>query len=315
MSFKLKKRGDINHLNKHNYLDNINLPDQHPIETIIDLTDKLNNINENIDIMFNKIYNGDIGMSSGIISRPRYNKKITYKNNLLIQEEFTGEINKTITYEYNSNGHVIKKTVTRADNKQFISSFIYDDEGRLIEVNDNGTEEEYVHTTGGIPSYISINGHTSSSSNLIMVCDFNEVFKNEDLATIINSELIITNKGSSMSRVVIKKDNITILESAVVGSDTQKYILGINKSIQVYIVGDSTYDITISGIKNDHRSVSGLSPNAIKFLKDVSMYISDMQLRYDTILCNTHNTDESFTDLMQDDTNIEYASNYVLKEE
>lgn len=69
-----------------------------------------------------------------------YNLVITYdKNNYIEKEEYSGEINKVITYEHNYYGDITKKTVVENDITK-IAVYIYDENRKLVSVNDTGTE-------------------------------------------------------------------------------------------------------------------------------------------------------------------------------
>lgn len=69
-----------------------------------------------------------------------YHLVITYdKDNYIEKEEYSGEINKTITYEHNYYGDITKKTVVENEITK-IAVYIYDENRKLVSVNDTGTE-------------------------------------------------------------------------------------------------------------------------------------------------------------------------------
>lgn len=309
MSFILKKRGDFSHINKHNLLDNIHLHDQHPIESIIDLSQTLDNIHDNINILSNKIYNGDIGLSSGMVYRPKYHKKSYYSDDLLIKEEFIGEISKIVTYEYNDEKQLVKKTVQRHDGTIYFALYKYDENGNVIEIQDNGTEEDYIYAVSGTASSVVI--EKSYSTELEQeVCNFQTLFKKYNMATIVNSEILISNQSKDNATLTVKRGSDIVFSVSVPPHSSQKYIAGINNGIQIYVTGSINVYVTISYIQNDKLSKNRLSPTVVKFLHNLSMYVSDMQFRYDNILQSVNNNSESFTDLMENYDNFYEVINY-----
>lgn len=310
MAFKIKKRGEFVNQNEHNHLKNLELSDQHPITSIINLKNILNNID--IDI---KDINKKIELNNEVynLSRPRFKKEVKYDiNGNVSSETYSGNINKTIEYQYNDNNQLIKKTVIRNNGKTFESNYVYDLNGKLVEVIDNGTQEEYIHRAGGIASYISIKDQLSASDPL-MIVDMNQVFSDNDMATIINSEFFIQNLSSSVSRFTIKKGDAVIVESSVDSASVQKYILGVDKDIQIYVTGNIKFEVIVSFIQNTYESETGLDKNVIAYLKNIGKYISDMQLRYDTLLQSVDNTNNSFTDILVNDSNLDEVVNYTLE--
>lgn len=83
----------------------------------------------------------NIGMAGyGSILKPKHDVQLIYDdNNKLIQEIYTGDINKTISYAYDSNDNIISKTV-QTDTDIKTATYQYDDFGNLIKVIDEGTE-------------------------------------------------------------------------------------------------------------------------------------------------------------------------------
>lgn len=76
---------------------------------------------------------------SGTMVKPMHNVDIIYSNGKVIREEYTGNINKTIHYEYDSNDNISKKTVVQ-DNIIKTANYIYDTNGMLIRIEDDGTD-------------------------------------------------------------------------------------------------------------------------------------------------------------------------------
>lgn len=85
--------------------------------------------------------NINIGMAGlGSILKPKHNVQLIYNDdNQLVQEIYTGDINKTISYAYDSNGNIVSKTVN-TDTQIKTAVYQYDDFGNLIKIIDDGTE-------------------------------------------------------------------------------------------------------------------------------------------------------------------------------
>lgn len=83
----------------------------------------------------------NIGMAGlGSVLKPKHDVQLIYNDdNQLIQEIYTGDINKIISYAYDSNGNIISKTVN-TDTQIKTAVYQYDDFGNLIKIIDDGTE-------------------------------------------------------------------------------------------------------------------------------------------------------------------------------
>lgn len=81
-----------------------------------------------------------------------YSCTLGYDTGIMIKETYTGDINKVITYEHNTYGDVIKKTIVE-DGITKTATYIYDDKRKLIGIQDDGTESYAVvfpdNTSGG----------------------------------------------------------------------------------------------------------------------------------------------------------------------
>ena len=75
-------------------------------------------------------------------TRPKKFKcTLTYNSNhKVVKEEFTGEIEKIVTYSYNVYGDIIKK-VSMSGNNTYTAIYTYDNERNLIGIEDSGTED------------------------------------------------------------------------------------------------------------------------------------------------------------------------------
>lgn len=78
--------------------------------------------------------------SGGTILNPAYNIECVYDdNNRLMQEKYTGDVNKTVSYKYDDNSNIIQKTVVQ-DNVIKTAAYTYDDNGNLIKIIDDGVD-------------------------------------------------------------------------------------------------------------------------------------------------------------------------------
>lgn len=304
MKALLKKRGDYSHLNKHNLLLNLEAQDQHPITSIVDLEKSLIEINKTLDDVSHKIEYGDIGGNLGFVSRPKYTKRNTYDHKgTLIKEIYEGDLSKVVDYIYTDEGVLMSKVVTRSDGKQFSCYYYYDENGLLEYEEDNGTREEYVHTSGGLALYHTVK-QTLSAATRTFVCDINEEFVKMHMGTIIAMELVIRNTHSTASTFFIEKDGRDIVTSNVESFNTQKYNLGISKDISVYVRGNVSIELNVSYIKNED-TLSGLNPDLFTMVKNIGNQVSRQIFRYDRLLKDVDNTEDSFTDLLEDFSNLE----------
>lgn len=304
MKASLNKRGDYSHINKHNLLEDLALRDQHPVQAIVDLESNLIDINKQLREVSHKIEYGDIGGNLGFVSRPRYIKNCEYDHKgLLVREVFEGDMSKVIEYEYNVDEQLISKIVTRSDGKEFVANYFYNRMGLLESENNNGTEESHIYTSGGIALYLTKREVVNGTSK-VLVCDVASEFAQNNMGTIIGIELIAQNTATTVSSFSIEREGKEITTSIIESFDTQKYFLGISKSIEIYARGNLDIEVNISYIKND-PSIVGDNPDLITMVSNIGNSLSSLAFRYDNILQSVDNASEdSFTDLMLNDHNV-----------
>jgi YD repeat-containing protein len=82
-----------------------------------------------------------IGMAgSGSILHPMADVQLIYDSyGRLIQEQYTGDVTKTVDYAYDSNGNISTKTVTQGGIIK-VATYLYDATGKLITIEDEGTD-------------------------------------------------------------------------------------------------------------------------------------------------------------------------------
>lgn len=77
---------------------------------------------------------------SGSVIKPQHNVDIIYDNSgKVIKEIYSGNINKIVTYEYNTNDDISKKTIVQ-NNIIKSAHYVYNSKGELIRVEDEGTD-------------------------------------------------------------------------------------------------------------------------------------------------------------------------------
>lgn len=77
---------------------------------------------------------------SGALLKPACNVEIKYDPyGRILQEKYTGQVNKIVDYEYDSSNNISKKTVTQGSIIK-IATYVYNAEGKLVNIEDNGTE-------------------------------------------------------------------------------------------------------------------------------------------------------------------------------
>lgn len=77
---------------------------------------------------------------SGALLKPACNVEIKYDSyGRISQEIYTGQVNKTIDYSYDSNNNISTKTVTQGSIIK-VATYLYNAEGKIINIEDNGTE-------------------------------------------------------------------------------------------------------------------------------------------------------------------------------
>ncbi|MFR4987265.1 MAG: hypothetical protein ACLUCH_07715, partial [Lachnospirales bacterium] len=83
--------------------------------------------------------------------------------------------------------------------------------------------------------------------DLSLLVNYQDIFNEQDIQIIVNSELVIENKSYITGNpeidklneihLIIEEDNIIVLDVKINPQDTQKYIIGINPSTKVFIKG------------------------------------------------------------------------------
>lgn len=78
--------------------------------------------------------------SAGSILNPSCSIECVYdEDGKLTQEIYTGDVNKTVSYSYDSNNNIIKKTVVQDDVIKS-ASYIYDEDNNIIQIIDEGVD-------------------------------------------------------------------------------------------------------------------------------------------------------------------------------
>ena len=78
--------------------------------------------------------------SAGSILNPSCSIKCVYDdNNKLIQEIYTGDVNKTVSYSYDNNDNIIKKVVVQDDTIK-AAYYMYDSNNNIIQIIDEGVD-------------------------------------------------------------------------------------------------------------------------------------------------------------------------------
>lgn len=136
--------------------------------------------------------------SSGSIVKPAHNVQYVYDETSgnLLQEIYTGNINKTVKYEYDGNGNISKKTVVQDDNIK-TATYTYDDKSNLIGIDDTGTD-------------IPINGTRAKSFTCTITYDENSNIIKEVYAGDINKTVEYTyNSYSDILTKTVTEDGTT----------------------------------------------------------------------------------------------------------
>lgn len=134
---------------------------------------------------------------SGAILRPNHNIELVYDGSKVVKEIYTGDVDKTVSYEYDSNDNIIKKTVTQ-DGIIKVATYLYDLDGNLIQVEDNGTE-------------IPVNGTAPLKYLLDIEYDTNGFVSKETYTGGVNKVITYTNNiyGDVVSKSVDENGRIT----------------------------------------------------------------------------------------------------------
>lgn len=120
----------------------------------------------------------------------------------------------------------------------------------------NGTD--YISVGGGnissIPTDIyEKNWNNQKNNELIKIIDMKNLFKEMNIRSISQSELIIYNPVEDMGDVqlYVTDREIPILDVQIKSKDTQKYILGISPNLKVFVKGLFTGSLYINYYSNN----------------------------------------------------------------
>ncbi|AGF59580.1 YD repeat-containing protein [Clostridium saccharoperbutylacetonicum] len=162
--------------------------------------------------------------SSGSVVKPAHNVQYVYDETSgnILQEIYTGNINKTVKYEYDGNGNISKKTVIQDDTIK-TATYSYDDKSNLIGIDDTGTD-------------IPIDGTRAKSFTCTLTYDENSNIIKEVYAGDINKTVEYT--YNSYSDVLTK----TVTEDGTTKS--AKYIYDENRKL-INIIDNGTEAVAI----------------------------------------------------------------------
>lgn len=320
MALKLIRNGEAGHLQDHNLLKNLELENQHPIKAITGLQEALDSkansndlstvandlsivagdlidVDERVTEIERKIEDGEIvgsgGSCAGIASSLKYSSVLEYEGTKLVKETFTGDINKVVDYSYDANKNITQKTVTRDTGETVKAEYTYNDEGNLVGIKDDGTDEVYLTGIGGFVSYVSVRDAINGEASV----NINSICEEKDFYGVHSSELLITSiRGQS--QVIVTQSGQEVLNVYVYEGDTQKYLLGINKDTVINFTGNLFYDVIVNGIKhigepNNVGGVGDVDSSQIEQivnkllqdkLKDLQLADMKMQFKYDKVL-------------------------------
>lgn len=288
MTLKIVRKGTADQYNDHRRLNYLDEENQHPIKTIIGLLDYLNKLDlEDIRLdseikaldltlsdIVEKIKNGELGGggsggncdcnggTNATISSLKYTSNLEYEGTKLVKETYVGDVNKVVTYNYDTNDNIALKTVIRPDGEIVNATYEYDEQNNLVKVIDNGVDDIYIAGIGGIASCITKKDVNINFPVLMEIINVNNIITKEKIISILNSEILIHNSSNEISTLIIEQSGIEILNVNLDPGDTQKYILGTSKSIIVKVKGMITYEYTLNGVK-DGVSSSGSGGSSI----------------------------------------------------
>lgn len=108
--------------------------------TINYLSGEITDSDFEILLKYYKKLESELYLISGSYYKPAHNIQLLYgSNGRVIKEIYTGNINKVIDYEYDTNDNIIKKTVTM-DNVVKTANYNYTADGKILEILDDGTD-------------------------------------------------------------------------------------------------------------------------------------------------------------------------------
>lgn len=144
-----------------------------------------------------KIKNEFIKYTSGSYVNPSANVIVEYDSfNRVIKETYVGEVNKEINYQYDINNNICRKIVV-SNNYIKTATYTYDEENKLINVIDEGTE-------------VPIDGTAPKKYECDLIYDVNNFLLKEIYTGEINKLVEYThNKYGDILTKSVTEDNIT----------------------------------------------------------------------------------------------------------
>ncbi len=202
--------------------------------------------------------------SSGSLVKPAHNVEYVYDETSgdLIEEIYTGNINKTVKYEHDGNGNITRKTVTQEDTIK-TAVYSYDDKNNLISIEDTGTD-------------IPLDGTRAKSFNCVITYDENSNVLKEVYTGDINK--IVEYTYNSYSDVLTK----TVTEDGTTKS--AQYIYDENRKL-INIIDNGTEAVAIvfpsSASGGDGSNNGGSSGNGSNEFDPITK--ADIDLIFNTI--------------------------------
>lgn len=318
MTLKLVRKGSADQYNDHSRLNNLDLENQHPIQTIIGLVDYLNKLDtedtrlnsENIRLdgevkslvtedirldgeikaldltlaeIVEKIKNGELGSGGGssggtnaTVSSLKYTSNLEYEGTKLVKETYVGDVNKVVTYNYDTNNNVALKTVIRPSGDTVNATYEYDEQNNLVKIIDNGVDDIYIAGIGGIASCITKKEIDVNCPVVREIINVNDLITKEKIVSILNSEILIKNSSTTTSTLIIEQSGIEILNIEIEPGDIQKYVLGTSKSVVVKVKGIVTYEYTLNGVKDGGSSESNTSSGGAIDREQVTSIVNEI---------------------------------------
>ena len=109
--------------------------------------------------------------------------------------------------------------------------------------------------TGFNPSLLQKSWNQEDYTDLSLLCDIRQLFQDNNMNVIMNSEFLIRNivesvdpdtDANNILNLVVSENNIVVLNVEIEPSNTQKYILGISPDTKVMVKGSFTANLNIN---------------------------------------------------------------------
>lgn len=109
--------------------------------------------------------------------------------------------------------------------------------------------------TGFNPSLLQKSWNQEDYTDLSLLCDIRQLFQDNNMNVIMNSEFLIRNivesvdpdtDANNMLNLVVSENNIVVLNVEIDPSNTQKYILGISPDTKIMVKGSFTANLNIN---------------------------------------------------------------------